>query len=48
VNYEDGKIWLNRGDLKKTLKMNALGENGRHLIIPLVLRTQRHIVNGLL
>ncbi len=31
-----------KGNSKKTLEMNALGENKRHLVIPPVLITQRH------
>jgi hypothetical protein len=31
MDSKDGKIWLNKGDLRKTLKMNAFDGNGRHV-----------------
>jgi hypothetical protein len=36
------KMTTTKGNSKKTLEMNALGENKRHLVIPPVLITQRH------
>jgi hypothetical protein len=48
MDYKE-KMTIAKGNLEKTLKMNALGENKRHLVIifPMI-KTQRHNMNGFL